>query len=479
MNHPVVRKRYTPLIYRPFWIIVTSLLIILAIALAVLFNASWGALHQIESLRVHSTLTDVLQGYTVDLDKQTVEYSPQQLVQFRQALTETLQASSKIISDEARVSLRLALNMLQDAQANPNTDFLLAQKEIRAALHAEIDIQTRLLHQLARNNRLELETATFIAIILPLLGLLMLFFLRHRILRPLNDLNLLINRLGQQSFPPLLLESVDPLLKPLFIDFNTMLQRLTELEQTQQQHQQELEEKVRYATQSLLEYQHTLAQSERLATIGELTAKLAHELRNPLAGIYLALANLAAEIEDEDKASRLTLVLTELERITQLLNRVLDRSRHSPEPVSQFQFADMLNSLLQLVRYQIPARIGIEPHIPPTLQCHLPEGRLRQSLLNLILNAAQSIGTGTGNIIIKAKSEKDCLTICIQDSGPGFPAALLENGIQAFASNRVEGTGLGLAIVRRFCHEQGGALILTNLANSGACVELILPRSRV
>ncbi|NOX91646.1 MAG: hypothetical protein GXP18_04120 [Gammaproteobacteria bacterium] len=305
----------------------------------------------------------------------------------------------------------------------------------------------------------------------------MLFFLRHHILRPLNDLNLLINRLGQQTPPPLPLASVDPLLNPLFIDVNTMLQRLSELERAQHQHQQELEQKVRYATRSLLEYHHALAQSERLATVGELTARLAHELRNPLAGIHLALANLAAEIGDAEKVSRLTLVLKELERITRLLNRVLDRSRHSPEPASRFRLADMLNSLLQLVRYQIPAQITIEPRIPPALQCHLPEGRLQQALLNLVLNAAQSIGTDTGNIIIAARATEGYLRIRIQDNGPGFPAALLENGVQAFASDRSTGTGLGLAIVQRFCHEQGGTLTLTNLPGNGACIELALPGS--
>jgi len=478
MNHPAVSKNlYTQLIYRPFWITVTSLLVILAIALAVLINTGWHAFHQAEPLKTHLALTDALQDYNAKLDKLAAEYSSQQLTSLQRALTDTLQDASKIISDEARASLRLALDTLQETQTGTHADLSLVQKKIRAALRTETGIQTRLLHRLVRNNRLELETATFIAIALPLLGLMMLFFLRHHILRPLNDLNLLINRLGQPASLPLPLASVDPLLNPLFIDVNTMLQRLSDLERAQHRNQQELEQKVRYATQSLLENHHALAQSERLAAVGELTAKLAHELRNPLAGIHLALTNLTAEIGDEEKVSRLTLVLEELERITRLLNQVLDRSRHSPEPASRFRLADMLNSLLQLVRYQIPAQITIDPQVPPALECHLPEGRLQQALLNLVLNAAQSIGTGSGNIIIAAITEEDCLRIRVQDNGPGFPAALLENGVQAFASDRNNGTGLGLAIVQRFCHEQGGTLTLSNPSGGGACIELILPGS--
>jgi len=81
---------------------------------------------------------------------------------------------------------------------------------IRTALHAEVNVQNRLLSLLARDNRLELEVATFIAITLTLLGLLMLFFLRHRILRPLDDLSLLITRLGRQPLPPVPLDGSIP-----------------------------------------------------------------------------------------------------------------------------------------------------------------------------------------------------------------------------------------------------------------------------
>ena len=477
MSQPIAKKNlYTSLIYRPFWVTVASLLIILVIALTVLINTSWHALHQTKPLNTHLALTDALLDYNAKLDKQASKYSPQQLAQLELALSNTLHNSSKIISDKAGTSLQLALNTLQTTQTANQANISLAQKEIRAALAAETKIQTRLLHQLTQNNHLELKTATFVAIALPLLGLLMLFFLRHRILRPLNNLNLLINRLGQQAPSPVPLESVAPLLKPLFADFNNMLQRLSKLERERHQYQQKLEKKVFNATQSLLEYHQSLAQSERLAIVGELTAKLAHELRNPLAGIHLALANLSNEIEDEDKASRLTLVINELDRITQLLNQVLDQSRHSPEPVSQFPIAEVLSSLLQLVRYQIPARINIEQHVPPTLQCCLPEGRLRQVLLNIILNAAQAIGNNPGNITIDIKAHEKTLNICIQNDGPAFPENLLENNIQTFATSRDDGTGLGLAIVRRFCLDHGGTLTLSNPPAGGARIEIILPR---
>ncbi len=473
------KSPYRQLIYRPFWITVTGLLIILTLALAVLINSSWRALDRTAPLKEHLALIEEIQRYSAELDNLAPKFKttpPEkwvtQLTRLNKALKGTLERS-QILSDEARSALLHVIDTLQGLKVG--SDLSTLNINIRTALHAEVNVQNRLLILLARDNRLELEVATFIAITLTLLGLLMLFFLRHRILRPLDDLSLLITRLGRQPLPPVPLDEVDPLLKPLFIDFNRFVQRLSELELAQQKHRLELESRVRDATQSLLEYQHTLAQSERLAAVGELTAGLAHELRNPLAGIHLALANLSNEIEDGDKVSRLMLVMEELDRVTKLLNQVLDQSRYSPESASRFNLAEMLDSLLQLVRYQIPPAIVIEQTVAKDIQCNLPQGRLRQAMLNLILNAAQSIGKAQGVITIEAKTHQERLTLRICDSGRGFPKNLLEHGIRPFSTGREHGTGLGLVIVRRFCHEQGGELTLSNLPSGGACVEITLP----
>ncbi len=475
------KSPYRQLIYRPFWITVTGLLIILTLALAVLINSSWRALYRTAPLKEHLALIEEIQHYSAELDRlaPTFKTAPSeklaaQLAQLDEALKNTLK-TSQILSDEARSALSHVVGTLQGLEEGSTGGLSSVNMDMRTALHAEVNTQNRLLNLLARDNRLELEIGTFIAVTLTLLGLLMLFFLRHRILRPLDDLSLLITRLGRQALPPVPLDEVDPLLKPLFLDFNRFVQRLSELELAQQKHRQELESRVRDATQSLLEYQHTLAQSERMAAVGELTAGLAHELRNPLAGIRLALDNLSNEIDDSDKVSRLALVIGELDRVTRLLNQVLDQSRHSPESASRFNLAGMLDSLLQLVRYQIPPTIVIEQAVPRHIQCHLPQGRLRQAMLNLILNAAQSIGEARGVITIEAETGRDRLSIRICDSGRGFPKKLLEDGIQPFSTGREHGTGLGLAIVRRFCYEQGGDLTLANPASGGACAEMLLP----
>jgi len=484
VNRSITKKiPYKQIIYRPFWITVNCLVITLVIALTLLIRSSWHAIHRMEPLKAHMAIIEKIQRYSaelgnlgLELDSPPTEKQIEQINQIQQSLMHILNTSG-ILSDKARSPLFEVASRLKNIKENPSSDLRLVQKNIQTALHVEVGIQNNLLHLLDRDNKLEMETTTSIAITFPLLGLLMLFFLRHHILRPLDNLSLLITRVGRQEIPNIPMNKVDPLLKPLFNEFSHLVKRLSELEQSQIEHQLELENKVRDATQSLLEYHYTLAHSERLAAVGELTAGLAHELRNPLAGINLALVNLRNEINDRDKVSRLTLVIEELERVTKLLNQVLDQSRHSPESPIYFNLAKTLNSLLQLVRYQIPKNIKIEQTVPENIQCYLPQGRLRQAILNLILNSAQSIGKSQGLIKISASSSEDRLAIQVLDNGKGFPQKLLDAGVQVFMTGHEHGTGLGLAIVRRFCYEQGGELLLKNPSAGGACAEIILCRS--
>jgi len=231
---------------------------------------------------------------------------------------------------------------------------------------------------------------------------------------------------------------------------------------------------VRAATRALLEQQRSLARAERLAATGELAASVAHELRNPLAAIHLALQNLRGEMRDADLSLRVDRVVQEVERLTRLLNQLLDASRHAPEPSREIQLAGLVAELLELTRHQLPTTIALENRVEPSLTCRLPQDRLRQSLLNLLLNAAAALGEA-GVITIAARREGEKIRIEVSDDGPGFAAEIIDGGIRPFASTREQGTGLGLAIVRRFARDMGGEVTLSNCTPHGARVTLLLP----
>lgn len=229
-----------------------------------------------------------------------------------------------------------------------------------------------------------------------------------------------------------------------------------------------MQREVRLATQALLEQQQSLARAERLAAIGEVSAELAHEIRNPLAGIQMAFSNLRREIENEEQQERFALIENELKRLARLLNEMLNASKYTPETVSRFDLNILISDLVTLVRYQIPENINLQFITPDTLFVYLPESGLRQALLNLVLNSAQALDGKTGRILISVQKTDDGLQIQVHDNGQGFAQEWLDYGIRPFRTSREHGTGLGLSMVQRFVKDNHGALTLSN--HNGAIV---------
>jgi signal transduction histidine kinase len=301
-----------------------------------------------------------------------------------------------------------------------------------------------------------------------------LFFLYFRILHPLNDLRLLLDKLAGESYTPITTDHLDPLLLPVFGSYNHMVGHLADLEEANRQHTQSLQREVKLATQALLGQQHSLAKAERLAAMGEVAAELAHEIRNPLAGIQMAFSNLRREMADAGQSERIRMIDAELKRLTRLLNGMLDQSKHTPEHASHFDLSALVHDLVVLARYQIADNITITVEVP-SMPVYLPESEIRQILLNLILNAAQALPTQGGHINITANKNEQGLSIQVLDDGTGFSKALLTQGITPFRTTKAQGTGLGLTMVQRFVRDMGGTIKLSNQLLQGACVSLRLP----
>jgi C4-dicarboxylate-specific signal transduction histidine kinase len=277
--------------------------------------------------------------------------------------------------------------------------------------------------------------------------------------------------LGRRDYTKASVESVDPLLRPLTENYNAMVTRLAELELEHDSRERHLESQVSNATQTLLEQQRSLADTERLAAVGETMARIAHELRNPLAGVKMACGNLrremAQEPQSEEYTERVNIIAAELDRIIAVLNALLDQSRQNPEPLRDINVGRAVADLLILVRYQVPERIVLRQDIPDELVCRLPDAMLRQAL-----------GESDGTIVLEGRVEHGMLNLSVCDDGPGFSADVLDAGIRAFVSRRADGMGLGLSMVQRFVRAQGGEVKLSNREPHGACVTLELPCGR-
>jgi signal transduction histidine kinase len=470
-----------PIFYRPVKLRGLAFLGLLLMALGILGGMVWRTNHHFEMILTYVDYSHRIQKVSVGLQQSLIGYlieKPHQPVTLTNTLAEmdSLTEDTRYLSDFTKGSLTTVRNLLADVgrqeSKEKNANLIASLKIMSETLDYEALQREQLLEDINLDTQNELYIAlTTFAIIL--LGALL--FLHFRIMHPLNDLRRLLERLAEENFTPITTDHLDPLLLPVFKSYNEMVTHLAELEEAKRLYAQSLQREVRIATQALLEQQASLARAERLAAIGEVAAELAHEIRNPLAGIQMAFNNLRHEIDDHHNVERVELIGSELKRLTILLNNILNQSKHTPEVARQFDISILIRDLIKLTRYQIAEAIQLDIDTPQVLRVHLPESGIRQALLNLLLNAVDALEGGSGCILIKAHVDKEGLFIDVLDNGPGFPQELLDYGIRTFRTSRSGGTGLGLSMVQRFVREIGGTIKLSNQQPHGACVTVLLP----
>lgn len=459
-------------------VVVTAGLLLLV--LAIMLATTTRSLMRIEPLQSHLVVMQHLHEQILSLQYVSLRGLEHE-TQISHALLAKLNVGVSQLAQEPVLMAKDSHNLiaqartaLTDTQLPPARALHTSITLLHESLSAENRAHAALLTSLQDQAKLEMQLAAAALIAIPLAATLVLYMLRRRFLLPLSNLNFLLGHLADGAFVPARVDAVDPVLEPLFANYNQMVGQMEQLEAAQATHRQTLEAEVRAATRDLLAHNRSLAQAEKMASVGEMAAGVAHELRNPLAGIDLALANLRQELNAEDAAERIDLIRAELKRLGGLLSSLLASARQTPEAASPVALAQAIGEVLGLVRYQIPERIALESDIATDLACLLPEARLRQAILNLVLNAAQAMPEA-GAIRVRAALVGQELALSVQDDGPGFSEIILREGILPFRSDRLGGSGLGLASVRRLVHDLGGTLRLSNTPTGGAQVTLLLP----
>ena len=465
---------------RPAQLLAVGVVAVSVVALAVMALMTGHDLARLQMIRQRVSHTDRIQMLAIRVERSltagggTPAAVDPELIRGLRDEADSLRQAGLALDPATDDRLARLRELLDPDRGVDRADLAAAVELVGTIVDAEAAAQAELWTRIDADTRVERLIVIGLCFVLPVLAAMAVGFLRRRIFAPLHELRRALSLLAEGDYRPWEVDRAHPALAPLFANYNQLVARLGVLEEEHRSRAASLEEEVRVAAQTLLEQQRTLARTEKLAAIGETAASLAHELRNPLAGILMSLGNLRRDASDADFVARLDLVITELERLTRMLNDALAAARHSPEPSRRVDLHRLVGDLLGLLRHQVPEHVALASTIPAGHECSLPPDRIRQALLNLVLNAVRALGAAPGRIEISAERRGDRLELVVADDGPGFPESLLRTGIRPFATGLMGGTGLGLAMVRRVAVDLGGEVRLTNREPHGGCVRLIV-----
>lgn len=222
-------------------------------------------------------------------------------------------------------------------------------------------------------------------------------------------------------------------------------------------------------------------QASKLATVGELAASVAHELNNPLATISLRVESLMQQLrDDKEKHRSLEIVISEVERMANLVTSLLQFTRRNYRQVSTVDVADEIMKSIDFISYYLRNRriqVMTEFHNPlPAI--HADRQQLRQVFLNLMTNASDAMPEG-GELTVRVRLDQaeERVVVEFADSGEGIGENQLKKIWQPFYTSKPEGkgTGLGLPICTRIIEEHGGEISLQSKLGRGTTVRVALP----
>jgi signal transduction histidine kinase len=223
-----------------------------------------------------------------------------------------------------------------------------------------------------------------------------------------------------------------------------------------------------------------LAERERLATLGQMAATVAHEIKNPLSAIK-SIAQVMGEDESlgQEYARDLSLIVGETDRLGQSVTQLLSFARKETPAELPARAEQLILSVVRLFQASAEKQ-GIRLNVKVEKDEELDGAAVsavRVALSNLLLNALQATPSGR-EVTITQEIEDGDVVICVQDGGPGIPADLRQRVWEPFFTTKQRGTGLGLAIVRKRMQEAGGVARLASPVNGeGSQFELRVPLS--
>ncbi|HEU5154763.1 MAG TPA: ATP-binding protein [Gemmatimonadales bacterium] len=240
-------------------------------------------------------------------------------------------------------------------------------------------------------------------------------------------------------------------------------------------------ENLRKSRAEMVRLNGALIQSEKLASLGEMAAAVAHGLRNPLASLR-ASAQLALRHPESPAArEQLSAIIQEVDRLDRRISHLLAFSRPAPFHPMPERFPQLVQDILPAFTERLRAQsVTLEQDLPASLpEVRVDPMKLEQVLVEIVSNALDAMPSG-GRLVIAGRMEQSGetpgLAVTVEDTGSGIPEQVLPSIGEPFFTTRPEGTGLGLATARRFVEQHGGRLELASREGKGTTVKIWLPQ---
>jgi signal transduction histidine kinase len=227
--------------------------------------------------------------------------------------------------------------------------------------------------------------------------------------------------------------------------------------------------------------------ADRLATLGELAAGTAHEIRNPLTTIRSTIQYLGKRLEDPKDKIMAHDLISEVDRINEIIQRMLSFARPEKPSMEKSKLKEIIHQTITLVQTTAKKKnISIELEYDTEEELIVADtGQLRQVMLNVIMNAVQAIEKQNGEIHITVNmapgstnhyiADKQYFIIRVRDNGKGIPKKDIDKIFDPFFTTKPDGTGLGLSITYGIIQKHGGEIEITSEENKGTTVTIKLP----
>lgn len=231
------------------------------------------------------------------------------------------------------------------------------------------------------------------------------------------------------------------------------------------------------ANQELRESRDKLIQYERLSIVGEMAAKIAHDIRNPMTAIGgFAKRMLTKEPDPEQSRTYLEIIVKEIDRLEKILNDILSFTKPSPPLPLPVDLNRVVHSAVELMAQELEKNhIVYREHYEPSLPIiRLDENQMKRVFINLIKNAIEAMPDG-GEMDITTRYGEERALITIADTGPGISDGLREKIFEPFFTSKATGSGLGLTLARQIVTAHNGTISVERAQPCGTVVTISLP----